>query len=286
MKTYIMRSLVIVSILFVATCTKETGKDAGKTAGDGTESDSSGVETPEPVNPKAGNTWSVDSIEFVWIPPGSFMMGSPSGEKGQRRNEKQHRITISKGFWLGKYEVTKSQWKSVMGTELWKGRKHILDDSDSPAVYVSWNDAQSFIRKLGGGYRLPTEAEWEYACRAGTTTAYSFGESESDLDEYAWYYDNADSKGEDYAHVVGQKKPNTWGLYDIHGNVFEWCSGWFDEYPSDSAKDPEGPSTGAYKLLRGGSWTNFGYDCRSAYRFNRPVDFRDAYNGFRVVRTP
>ena len=234
------------------------------------------------VQPRETRTFS--GIKMVWIPPGTFLMGSPSRKD---RDKRQHRVTLTKGFWLGNTEVTKAQWKAVMGTEPWKGKsRYVLDDPDSPAVYMSWEDAQTFCKRAGNGFRLPTEAEWEYACRAGSRTAYCFGDSSSGLGTYGWYGGNADSKGEGYAHKVGQKKPNAWGLHDMCGNVWEWCQDRYGDYPRGSVTDPTGPWTGTYRVLRGGSWNDYPAACRSAARGRLTLVNRRTYGGFRVARTP
>ena len=181
-------------------------------------------------------------IEFVLIQPGSFMMGSEDG----RGNEKPvHKVEITKPYYLSRYPVTQLQWEGVMrkNPSKFKGKEY-------PVERVSWRDVQAFLKKLKQGegvYRLPTEAEWEYACRAGTTTAYSFGEKASELNEYAWYSDNSNGS----THPVGQKKPNPWGLYDIHGNVWEWVQDWYasdyyGQFQNQTAIDPQGPENGAY----------------------------------------
>ena len=165
------------------------------------------------------------------------------------------------------------------------------EDDDRPVEIVSWNDAQEFCEKLsalaeeraaGRVYRLPTEAEWEYACRAGTTTAWSFGDAESLLGDFAWFRDNA----EETTHAVGQKKPNAFGLYDMHGNVWEWCSDWHGDYASGSATDPTGPSSGSDRVLRGGSWLNPAGYCRSAFRIRFNQSRRNSNYGFRLALSP
>ena len=202
-------------------------------------------------------------MKLTLIPAGTFMMGSPESEEARNNNEHQHEVTISKAFYMQTTEVTQGQWKAVMGTEPWKGQefsKYVKEGPDYPAVYVSWDDAVAYCKKLsekeGKTYRLPTEAQWEYACRAGTETAWSFGNDEKALGDYAWYEENAFSAGEQYAHQVGLKKPNAFGLYDMHGNVWEWCHDYYGEdyYQQSPEKDPTGPASGSSRVLRGGSW--------------------------------
>ena len=158
------------------------------------------------------------------------MMGSPSSEEGRRPHEGPvHEVEISTGFWLGKYEITQGQWESVLGATPWSDKEYVQSNPSHPAVYISWDDVSWFVGKLNSEagellYRLPTEAEWEYACRAGTQTRWSFGEDGSLSGSHAWYSANAWNAGEQYAHAVGTKLPNPWGLYDMHGNVWEWVS--------------------------------------------------------------
>ena len=158
-------------------------------------------------------------MEFVKVEPGTFTMGSPSTEPNRADFEgPQHQVTISKGFYLGKYEITQGQWQAVMGTTPWSGQDFVREGAGYPAVFISWNDVQAFAHKLNQAagdslYRLPSEAEWEYACRAGTTTLWSFGNADSQLQNYAWYNDNSWRVGEQYLHAVGTKLPNPWGLY-------------------------------------------------------------------------
>ena len=233
-------------------------------------------------------------MKLVPIPAGSFTMGSPLTEKGRGTDEAQQRVTIPHPFLISRTVVTKAQWKGVMKTEPWKGQRCVVEGDDAPAVYVDWHDAVAFCRKLtvqeraggwlekGEHYRLPTEAEWEYACRAGTKTAWSFGADPRKLDDHAWHYGNTSDRKEAYAHRVGRKKPNPWGLCDMHGNVYEWCSDWYKSALA-GGENPQGPSTGTMKVLRGGGW---GYDparCRSADRNKNDASFTDFSGGFRVV---
>ncbi|MBZ0265818.1 SUMF1/EgtB/PvdO family nonheme iron enzyme [bacterium] len=223
-------------------------------------------------------------MTFVTIPAGSFMMGSPANESGKDDDESpQHLVTISKPFQMMTTEVTQAMWKELMGNN----PSHLKGD-DLPVEQVSWNDCQDFIKKLnqrepGKGYRLPTEAEWEYACRAGTTTRFYSGDSESDLARAGWFYGNSESK----THAVGLKEPNALGLYNMHGNVWEWCNDWYDEdyYDNSPSVDPSGSNTGSYRVLRGGSWlSNLRY-CRSANRdMIEPLNWFGHY-GFRIVRS-
>ena len=228
------------------------------------------------------------------IPPGEFMMGSP--EWGRDDEGPQHRVRITRPFYMGVYPVTQSQWESVMGNNPSSfssdggnsDRVSGLSTGDFPMEGVSWEDAQEFIGKLnelseetGWVYRLPTEAEWEHACRGGTTTRYYFGDSWDELGEYAWYSGNSERR----THSVGQKHPNAWGLYDMHGNVREWCFDWFsgDYYANSPLEDPTGPESGSLRVNRGGSWRYTAGDCRSASRVRfRPRD-RDNFLGFRVA---
>ena len=222
-------------------------------------------------------------MEFVKIPAGEFMMGSLSGEEDRYEDEGPvHKVTIKEAFYLGKFEVTQKQWREVMGStpSYFKG-------DDLPVEGVSWNDVQEFIEKLNemegnDKYRLPSEAEWEYACRAGTTTRYYFGDDESRLGDYAWYDGNSGGK----SHPVGQKKPNPWGLYDMHGNIWEWVQDeWHSDYngaPSDGSAWESGSSSG--RVSRGGSWFSFAWNCRSAYRTYFNPGYRGGNLGFRVLR--
>jgi formylglycine-generating enzyme required for sulfatase activity len=233
-------------------------------------------------------------LDMIGINPGTFLMGSPKDELGRKNDETQHEVTLTKAYWLGKYEVTQAQYEAVMGKNpsYWKG-------ADLPVEQVSWFDAMEFCEKLteieraagrlpeGYEYTLPTESQWEYACRAGTTTALNNGKNLSDeyqcseMDKVGWYFGNSDE-----THPVGQKKPNAWGLYDMHGNVKEWCLNWEGDYPTSSVTDPVGPETGERSVLRGGCWGTYALGCRSAYRNNLSPSLSDYGCGFRVALAP
>ena len=231
-------------------------------------------------------------MEFVWIEPGVFQMGSPSGERGRDSDEGPvHEVEISRGFWLGKYEVTQGEWESVMGTTPWSGESYVQEHPSHPAVYISWNDVQAFVDKLNDAagsavYRLPSEAEWEYACRAGTSTRWSFGDDESELTHYAWYHANACDVDECYGHAVGTKRPNPWGLYDMHGNVWEWVQDRYSSsyYNSSPRVDPPGPTSGSIRVKRGGGFSYVARNLRSAQRGNASPGFRGYWLGARLLR--
>jgi len=223
------------------------------------------------------------TLDMVLIPAGSFTMGDDSGGSDEKP---AHRVRITKPFYLGKYEVTQEQWQAVMGDNPsnFKGPKN-------PVEEVSWDDCQGFLAKLnakhagtGRQFTLPTEAQWEYACRAGSTTQFSFGDDEASLDEYAWFSDNSDSQ----THPVGQKKANAWNLYDMHGNVWEWCQDRYDSgyYANSPTNDPSGPALGSNRVNRGGGWCNYARSCRSASRDGYSPGYRLNYLGFRLASVP
>ena len=231
---------------------------------------------------KAGDRMvkTVDGIEYAfrWCPAGTFTMGSPSSEPDRGSDETQHSVTLTRGFWMLETEVTQAMWKSVMGTDpsRFKG-------AQNPVESVSWKECDDFCKKLssqlGLTVSLPTEAQWEYACRAGTTSAYA-----GDFGEMGWYWDNSGRE----THPVGQKKPNAWGLYDMHGNVEEWCQDWYDEdyYTESPTSDPcnlNSSSRGSGWINRGGSWDGNARFCRSAHRSWFMPDDRDRDLGFRPV---
>jgi formylglycine-generating enzyme required for sulfatase activity len=241
-------------------------------------------------------------MNLVFIPPGTFRMGSPTNEVGRGSDEgPQTAVTINRGFWMGKYEVTQGEYLAVMGSNpSWFNTNHGLSlDLTRPVEDVSWFDATNYCSQLtqreraagriatNSMYRLPTEAEWEYACRGLTSTRFSYGDDPSytNLTNYAWYADNSDP----ITHPVGQKLPNPWGLYDMHGNVWEWCQDWWGDYPGGIAVDPQGPVTGSYRVVRGGcfrGWYVSAITCRSAERDFRDPVITDTGRGFRVVLAP
>ena len=266
-------------------------------------------EPVDPLVPGKNGTVSLPGgvyLDLNWIEPGTFTMGSPESEIGGYSDETQHSVTISHGFWIGKYEVTQAQYKAIM-----KVNPSEFMGADLPVECVTWDDAMEFCKKLtkiekaagrlpeGYEYTLPTEAQWEYACRAGTTTALNSGKNLSakyecpEMDEVGWYQYNSgflDSNGNwtdnGKTFPVGQKKPNAWGLYDMHGNVYEWCLDWYGDYPASSVMDPQGASTGSFRVIRGGGWISYAYSCRSAYRGYYYPDDRDYCYGFRVALAP
>ena len=213
-------------------------------------------------------------MEFNLIPAGTFTMGA---------GDDAHEVTLTKPFKMGVHEVTQAQYEQVMGVN-----RSSFKGADNPVQKVSWTDAVEFCRILselpaekaaGHVYRLPSETEWEYACRAGTSTKYSFGDDESEFGTYGWYSDNSGKK----THPVGSKQPNAWGLYDMHGNVWEWCQDWYGDHPSGSVTDPGGAASGSHHVLRGGSWFDLAGVCRSSDRLmGWPSNRRDDF-GFRVV---
>jgi len=243
---------------------------------------------PVPVLAQAGKekTVNVDGIDLVLmeIPAGEFLMGSP-GDTGMPHERPQHKVVISKPFYLGKYEVTQLLWIKVMGSNP-SYFKRQRGDAPRPVETVSWDDAQEFIAKLnsmtGQKFRLPTEAEWEYACRAGSTTKYFFGDDPDELGGYAWYGDNSDNR----THPVGQKKPNGFGLYDINGNVWEWCADRYGDkyYTTSPERDPKGPQSGKFRILRGGGWHWSYIGLRCAHRYFHLPSYKYANIGLRLAQ--
>jgi formylglycine-generating enzyme required for sulfatase activity len=231
-------------------------------------------------------------IKLVLIPKGTFLMGWPIKEEGRSNEEVQHQVIITEDYYLGVTEVTQGQYEKVIGSNPSEFQKQFMRKSVSsmhPVEQVSWEDAAEFCKTLsdlpeekqaGRVYRLPTEAQWEYACRAGSKTAFGFGESSKSLGDYAWFGEHI--KGQ--THPVGKKKANAWGLYDMHGNVSEWCSDWYGDYPKGAVSDPFGPLKGSDRVNRGGSFGNIATLCRSASRSGfDPSSYRDHDIGFRVA---
>ncbi|MGF1579134.1 MAG: formylglycine-generating enzyme family protein [Gemmataceae bacterium] len=244
------------------------------------------VEKLEPVMPRYTNEI---GMEFVWIPPGKFLMGSPHDEPERDDNEPQHEVRLTKGFWLQTTAVTQRQWKEVMGKNPSEFRGEEL-----PVECVSWDDCQEFCQKLtelsGHQIILPTEAQWEYACRAGTTTPFWFGETiRTDQANYLGEHPYAGSeKGQFRDRTVAVKSfpPNGWGLYEMHGNVVEWCRDWYGECGSEPQIDPQGPTEGRHRVIRGGNWGSGARHCRSAYRNRLHPENRVAHLGSRCAQVP
>lgn len=259
------------------------------------------------------------TMDFCWIPPGKFSMGSPLNELGRNNDETQHQVTISKGFWMAKTEVTQAQWRAMGGKDTterlpaywdnkevsWEQQRQYFKTSEEdfkaenrPVERVNWNEARTWCDDLTKqmnakglitknlSFGLPTEAEWEYACRAGTTTALNHGKdltardgSCNSLTEVAWYMANAGGT----TRPVGARKSNAWGLRDMHGNVAEWCADWYGDYPNSSVTDPSGASRNSARVNRGGSWSSGPWGCRAAYRFRFSPDSRSILLGLRPV---
>jgi formylglycine-generating enzyme required for sulfatase activity len=280
-KRIILGVLLAAMIVIICSCKKDNAP------GPASQAQPAPAVNPLPSNPQQGTVLENSiGMKLVWIPPGEFEMGSDHDDLDEKP---VHHVRIPKAFYMSVTEVTQGQYKAVMDSSPWSGQTYVQESSENPAVYVSWDDAVEFCTRLsekeGRTYRLPTEAEWEYACRADTRTAYSFGDSESMLGDYAWFDGNAWNVNQRYAHRVAQKKPNVWGLYDMHGNIWEWCSDWYDEdyYSKSPASDPQGPSSGESRVLRGGSWFSYPWFCHSADRLRRSPDGRYYDLGFRVV---
>jgi formylglycine-generating enzyme required for sulfatase activity len=223
-------------------------------------------------------------MTFVEIPAGSYRMGNP--EMADERPV--HRVTLAARFWMQRTELTQGEWKAVMGTSPWSNAPNVREGDNYPAVHVSWPAAQQFLRKLnemdpGHGYRLPSEAEWEYACRAGATGAYSADKAQ--LANYAWFDENASRVGENYSHQVGQKRPNAWGLYDMHGNVWEWCQDLYHDSHQDAPGNGtawSGPDISSH-VYRGGGFRNAERFTHASARAGLDEEDHSDNIGFRVV---
>ena len=290
-------AIVVGLMLWLAGCQKQ-----------GSSNSSSKPSTPSTSSPttQPGKELTLDlgnsvTMKLALIPAGKFTMGSPDSEEYCGIDEVPQRVvTISKPFYMGVYEVTQEQWTAAMGTTPWKGKEYAKDGATHAANYISWNDATDFCKKLstktgpstglraGKTVSLPTEAQWEYACRAGSKTRFSYGDDDdySKLGDYAWFDKNAWNIGEKYPHAVGQKKANAWGLYDMPGNVWEWCADWWGSYANAGKADPSGPASGSYRMLRGGSFLDYAGFCRSSDRTNTGPADGSYDHGFRVVVPP
>jgi len=238
-------------------------------------------------------------LEIVLIPAGKFKMGSPAFIKGRSDNERRHEVILTMPFYIGKFEVTQEQWKSVMGQRHIFSRKYTLrpetkniNEEKMPVTGVTWNDCQEFIKKLNtktnGGYRLPTEAEWEYACRAGARTEFASSDelSPEDANSGDSYFEAGNGNKIGQPVAVGSYKPNAFGLYDMHGNVAEWCEDRYGDYPAGTATDPKGAATGERRVFRGGDYETSINGLRSSYRLGTKPDFEHNTRGFRLARTP
>jgi formylglycine-generating enzyme required for sulfatase activity len=251
-------------------------------------------------------------MKLVRIPAGKFLRGSPVDEVGSQDDESQHEVTLTREYYIGVFEVTQAEYETIMrenpsyfpeavihpavrhpetGRLITPERKERTDGSRYPVDRVSWDDAVRFCEKLSSRreevkrsrvYRLPTEAEWEYACRAGSKTAFSFGGEASNLSQFGWYSENSNQS----THPVGEKQPNAWGLYDMHGNVSEWCLDYHLNYPQENLIDPAGPANGRRRVCRGGNWSELtAANCRSAHREGLASGVKLRAVGLRVVMT-
>ena len=246
--------------------------------------------------PTGGETFIVPScgMKLNWVGAGRFQMGSPDQEAGRSNDEgPRTEVTISRGFWVGTYPVTQEEWKAAAEDASGLNAEPSYFRGDRlPVEQVSWNDCELWLQELntleaarlphGFTYRLPTEAEWEFVCRAGTPTRFHCGSADGALDEHAWFSTNSRSQ----THVVGEKKANAWGFHDMHGNVWEWCGDWYGPLPGGAVTDPKGAVFGVNKVFRGGSWGVAAARCRSAYRVWNKPDYRDYTVGFRVALAP
>lgn len=240
----------------------------------------------------------ISRIEFVYLPPGHFLMGSPQEELERNADETQHEVHLTKGFWIGRMEVTRAQWEHVMGPiegHPNKPNPFRFDNPSIPMVSISFFDIEDYLARLnalskGQRFRLPTEAEWEYACRAGTVTTFNTGlkleESQSNLDARVQYGAQTIGVALQRPSPVGSYPPNAWGLYDFHGNVWEWTSDWYGLYPSGISVNPKGPRRGTLKVIRGGSWAFNASSARSACRYHHNPEDWGSSLGFRVIWEP
>ncbi|MGD9213027.1 MAG: SUMF1/EgtB/PvdO family nonheme iron enzyme, partial [Desulfobacteraceae bacterium] len=252
-------------------------------------------EISKEISPSGGDIWQepLTGMHMIWVPPGSFQMGSPLSEKDREEDEGPlHSVTLD-GFWLGQYPVTQGQWQKIMESN----PSRFKSGDNYPVEYVSWKDTQQYIKKINqlvdGRYRfhLPTEAQWEYACRSGTSTPFYFGENlTTDQANYNGHFPYGDASEGVYREKttpVGTFPANNFGIYDMHGNVWEWCQDLYaGEYPSGNLTNPKGPSSGVSRVLRGGCWNDGAWICRSAYRNLSTPGSRHSYTGFRLAMIP
>ncbi len=307
MKTRLLLGMLIVSACLSA-CSK---RRQAAPAGPGNQASGNAAATrpaPKPQKPRIPSSLSVELAEDVkmkltLVPAGKFMMGgeAPPAELAARfkrygaaaehyaAEQPQRKVTISKPFYMGRWEVTRPEWTALMKTRPWDSKKCDKPNSGNIANHVSWDQAAEFCKamsdKTGLKVALPSEAQWEYACRAGSKSAFSFGDDDSRLKRYAWYAANTLIANEAYPHTAGRKTPNRWGLFDMHGNAAEWCSDWYDAkfYEKAPAADPLNSTKTEQRVLRGGQFGEYPDSCRSAYRAKaNPTTTRCGY-GFRVV---
>ena len=271
--------------------TPQTGQPA---TGEETKADRASADSATPA-PKAGDRMEIEiapgiKMAFRWCPPGKFMMGSPATEERRSTNETQHEVTLSNGFWLAETEVTQAQWRAVTSEE----PTNFLGDK-LPVQSINWHKAQYFVnlakKSAGMTMRLPTEAEWEYACRAGATTPFAYGNfmngTEANIDgDNPQPYNHPKGPSRKKPIEVASFKPNAWGLHDMHGNVLEWCADWYGDFTSAPATDPTGPEKGEQRVARGSSWDDFGSQCRSACRDRYEPTRGVGDLGFRPVLSP
>ena len=278
MKNFVIWSVVLLAM--AATACNKAPKPAGP--GKAPQKSGAGGKTKGAPQELAVDMGGGVKMEMVLVPAGEFTMGDD--KLGADWVKPVHRVKITKPFWLGKYEVTQEQWEAVMGDN-----PGYLKVPECPVTQVSWDDCQMFFDILnaetggqGDKFVLPTDAQWEYACRAGSASKFCFGDDEDQLGEYAWYDKNSGNK----PHPVGQKKPNAFGLYDMHGNASEWCADWFgsDYYAFSPTDDPKGPATGSRRVFRGASWGNQAFLCRSAVRAYHEPGGRNVILGLRASR--
>ncbi len=289
--------LSVMTASALLTCSCQTSGDQDIKAPDSPDAaNSASSDVPNGASSGASSDV-VNSIgmKFVRVPKGTFLMGSPRGNPNADLDERQHEVTISRDFSIGAFECTQEQYERVMGKNpsQFQDPRNKESTANHPVERISWNDAAEFCRRLselpaekaaGRSYRLPTEAEWEFACRGGSAGEFAFGDDAAALGDYAWYEPN----GGGQTHPVGQKRPNAFGIYDMHGNAWEWCADWYVEHSRRPVVDPTGPANGTDRVYRGGSWNYSAGYCRSANRTATKPDF-DSFGfdflsiGFRVV---